>query len=140
MALQGHGISYRAKRGSGGFTLVEVLVASAILAAGMVAVLQAFSVAVKGLDSAREVMAVADGFEDKLAEVELASWPKRDPPLQDGGTWATPAGMLTWQLSSTTLLSTTNATLFGITLEAMPAGRPGRYLVATEWLSVRERR
>jgi prepilin-type N-terminal cleavage/methylation domain-containing protein len=126
-------------RKPGGFTLVEVLVATVILAAGMTAVLRGFSVAVNGLDSAREVLAATDGFEDKLAELQLSAWPKREPPARDGGTWATPAGSLTWKLQSDTLISMTNATLHRLVLEAVPVGRPGGYMIATEWLDVRGR-
>lgn len=126
-------------RKSDGFTLVEVLVASVILAAGMIAILRGFSVAVNGLDSAREVMAVSDCFEDKLAELQLSSWPKREPPPRDGGTWSTPAGVMIWQLQSDTLISMTNAALHHVVLEAAPVGRPGRYMIATEWLDVRGR-
>ena len=123
-----------------GFTLVEILVAAVIMSAGMIAILQGFSVAVNGLDAAREVMVVSDCFEDKLVGLQLSSWPKREPPMQDGGTWTTPAGLLDWQLHSGTLLSSTNATLHSVVLEAVPVGRPGRYVVATEWLDLRERR
>ena len=124
----------------GGFTLVEVLVATVILSAGMLAVLQGFSVAVHGLDSTREVLAFSDVFEDKMAEMELSTWPKREPPARDGGAWVTPAGLMTWQLRSEPLITKTNATLYRVVLEAAPVGRPGKYIVATEWLNVQGRR
>lgn len=122
-----------------GFTLIEVLVATVILAAGMTAVLRGFSVAVDALDSAREVLAATDAFEDKLVELQLSAWPKREPPVRDAGTWATPAGVLAWQLQSESLMATTNATLYRLVMEAVPVGRSGRYMMATEWLDVRGR-
>jgi prepilin-type N-terminal cleavage/methylation domain-containing protein len=126
--------------GKSGFTLVEVLVASVILAAGLIAVLQGFSVTVNGLDTTREVMAVSDCVEEKLAELEISSWPRREPPPRDGGLWQTAAGPLTWRLHSEALISTTNATLHRVVLETVPVGRSRRYVVATEWLTMRERR
>lgn len=126
--------------GKSGFTLVEVLVASVILAAGLIAVLQGFSVAVNGLDTTREVLAVSDCVEEKLTELEIASWPRREPPPREGGLWQTEAGSLTWQLHSDVLMSSTNATLHRIVLDTVPVGQSRRYVVATEWLTMRERR
>jgi prepilin-type N-terminal cleavage/methylation domain-containing protein len=126
--------------GKSGFTLVEVLVASVILAAGLIAVLQGLSIAVNGLDASREVMAVSDCVEGKLAEIEISQWPRHEPPLRDGGTWQTPAGPVTWELHSETMSSTTNATLHRVVLGAVPVGRTRRYVAATEWLTVRGRR
>jgi prepilin-type N-terminal cleavage/methylation domain-containing protein len=123
--------------GKQGFTLVEVLVASVILVAGMVAVLRGFSVAVDAIDSSREVLEVSDFFDNKLAELEIATWPQRDPPVADSGVWESSMGSIAWRFHSNPVTIASNATLHRLYLEAIPMGRVTQYGIATEWLSVR---
>jgi Tfp pilus assembly protein PilV len=132
-------VERKAGTGAGGFTLVEALVASAILAAGMIAVLQGYGVAVMALDTSREVMAVTEKLEETLAGWELSAWPRRQPPARDGGTWATPAGAMEWQGRGDEVMATTNSTLYRVTLESAPDGGAVRYGMVTEWLDVRGR-
>jgi len=61
------------RTGNRGFTLIEVLVASVILFAGLGAVLRAYSMAVEALGIASETLAVSDLFREKAVLVELQS-------------------------------------------------------------------
>jgi hypothetical protein len=58
-------------RRAGGFTLIEVLVASVILFAGLGGVLKAYSMAVAALDSATDVLITSSWMHDKAVALEL---------------------------------------------------------------------
>jgi prepilin-type N-terminal cleavage/methylation domain-containing protein len=59
------------RTGNKAFTLIEVLVASVILFAGLGAVLKAYSTAVIALDSAADVLTSTAWLRDKAAVMEL---------------------------------------------------------------------
>lgn len=59
------------KIGSNGFTLIEVLVASVILFAGLGAVLKAYSLAVVAMDSAADKLAICQIIQEKAAELDV---------------------------------------------------------------------
>lgn len=61
------------RTGSGGFTLVEVLVATVILFAGLGAVLQAYSMAVVALDAADMSLAATDLLSERATLLELTA-------------------------------------------------------------------
>lgn len=123
------------EKGSGGFTLVEVLVAAVILAAGMVAVLRGFSLAVNALDASQERLTVSSLLENKLAELELSAWPKRELAGAPAGRWDTPSGVFLWEARGERLMAASNAVLVRVTVEATLDRSPSRsYTAATEWL------
>lgn len=125
-------------KGAVGFTLVEVLVAAIILVAGMTAVLRGLSLAVDSLDAAEEVLTVSRFLENKLAEAEVGSWPRREWSGPSGGRWDTRAGGLDWQCGTETLVDTTNFVLTRILLQAESRRAPDQpFQVCTEWLGWR---
>lgn len=125
-------------KGAAGFTLVEVLVAAVILAAGMAAVLRGLSIAVSSLDAAEEVLTVSCFLENKLAEAELGSWPRREWSGETGGRWEMRAGGLGWQCGTESLAATTNFVLTRILLRAESRRAPDQpFEVCTEWLGWR---
>lgn len=125
-------------KGAAGFTLVEVLVAAVILAAGMAAVLRGLSVAVDSLDAAEEVLTVSSFLENKLAEAEIGSWPQREWSGGAGGRWEAPAGVFTWQCGTESLVAATNMVLTRILLQAGSRGEAdASFRVGTEWLGWR---
>lgn len=61
----------RRRRGTRGFTLIEVLVATVILAIGLLAALTAFSMAARASGASRNDTVVPLLAEEKLAEVQM---------------------------------------------------------------------
>lgn len=59
------------RTGSDGFTLIEVLVASVILFAGLGAVLKAYSLAVVAMESAADKLAICQVIQQKAAELDV---------------------------------------------------------------------
>jgi len=59
------------RTGNRGFTLIEVLVASVILFAGLGAILKAYSLAVEALGAAEDTLAATDLLAGKAASLEL---------------------------------------------------------------------
>lgn len=59
------------RTGIKGFTLIEVLVASVILFAGLGAILKAYSLAVEALNTAEDTLAATDLLSGKAARLEL---------------------------------------------------------------------
>ena len=59
------------RTGNSAFTLIEVLVASVILFAGLGAVLKAYSMAVIALDSAADILVSTAWLRDKASVLEL---------------------------------------------------------------------
>jgi len=59
------------KTGNKGFTLIEVLVASVILFAGLGAVLKAYSLAVVAMESAGDKLSVCQVIQAKVGELDL---------------------------------------------------------------------
>jgi len=114
---------------------VEVLVAAAILAAGMVAVLRGFSVAAHALDTAQQVLTVSTRMENTLAELELAGWPRRELGGAPAGRWDTPVGGFAWQAGGERWMVTTNAVLTRVVVRVTPEGRSREsYTIGTAWL------
>ena len=69
------------RTGNRGFSLIEVLVASVILFAGLGAVLRAYSMAVEALGSASDALSASDLLREKavLAELRLMASPEPLP-------------------------------------------------------------
>jgi len=57
--------------GNKGFSLIEILVASVILFAGLGAVLKAYSLAVVAMESAADKLAICQVFQNKASELDL---------------------------------------------------------------------
>jgi len=73
------------RTGNRGFSLIEVLVASVILFAGLGAVLKAYSMAVQALGAASETLATSDLLREKAVSVDLQFIASPDAiPAQDG--------------------------------------------------------
>lgn len=73
------------RRGAGdGFTLIEVLVTSVILFAGLGAVLKAYSLAVVALEASSDVLATSSLLGNKAADLELQMMATRGQGLSGG--------------------------------------------------------
>lgn len=71
-------------RGSRGFTLVEVLVASAILATALIALAGAFAMGVKQNGVAKEETVMAAFAQDKMEQLKRLSWAQLQALFTDG--------------------------------------------------------
>lgn len=79
------------------FTLVEVLVAVAILATGVVLVLRAFSIAIVGLDRSRNSLWAHMVMRDRFSEVTMSLRGGTDPGTGTvNGRTENPGGVFLW--------------------------------------------
>ena len=114
------------------FTLIEVLVASVILFAGLGAVLKAYSMAVAALDSAGDILVSTAWLREKVAVMELQG--------ADGGGLMPGSGRVQldgrayqWEVDARDQAITPNLKLESalIQLTRFPAGTP--HLLHAEW-------
>lgn len=88
------------RTGNSGFSLIEVLVASVILFAGLGAVLKAYSMAVEALGAASETLWASELLSEKAAGVDLQAMASRDS-VQDQSGRETKAGVdYVWDIQS----------------------------------------
>lgn len=125
------------RTGNNAFTLIEVLVASVILFAGLGAVLKAYSMAVTALDSAADVLVSTAWLRDKTAVMELQG--KDGGALMSGGGQTRLEGRdYRWEVDARDQAITPNLKLQSavITITRSPSGTPR--LLQAEWALFRE--
>lgn len=86
-----------------GFTLIEVVVATVILASALVAALATYGAELRALSRAREVLIAVELAEDRLTAIELTA-ADRLPNLPDSlaeGSFAEPFSEYSWQADAT---------------------------------------
>ena len=81
-----------------GLTLIEVLVAVAILSVGMVAIFSSFDVSVSALAASREALTAGMLLQEKLAELEIEGLPS-----SSRGRFAGPGGRFWWDVAASGL-------------------------------------
>ena len=119
-----------------GFTLIEVLVASVILFAGLVAVLGAFGSAVTALGQAADVLAETQIIEEKACEVELEAGPDRQQLHSSSGSCVPPFERYTWDVTSRGVSTFEGAELAEVDISAGRALAPDRRLLVTQWAQI----
>ena len=120
------------RTGNNAFTLIEVLVASVILFAGLGAVLKAYSMAVIALDSAADVLVSTAWLRDKAAVMELQG--KDGGALMSGGGQTRLEGReYRWEVDAREQTITPNLKLQSATISITrsPSGAP--HLLQAEW-------
>jgi len=125
------------RTGNSAFTLIEVLVASVILFAGLGAVLKAYSMAVIALDSAADILVSTAWLRDKASVLELQG--------KDGGVLMSGGGQVQlecrdyrWKVDARDQAITPNLKLQSavISIVRSPSGAP--HLLQAEWALFRE--
>ena len=122
---------------SAAFTLIEVLVASVILFAGLGAVLKAYSMAVIALDSAADILVSTAWLRDKASVLELQG--KDGGVLMSGGGQARLEGRdYRWDVDAREQAITPDLKLQSavISITRSPSGTP--HLLHAEWALFRE--
>lgn len=120
------------RTGNSAFTLIEVLVASVILFAGLGAVLKAYSMAVIALDSAADILVSTAWLRDKASALELLG--KDGSALMSGGGQTRLEGReYRWEVDARDQAITPNLKLQSavITMTRSPSGTP--HLLQAEW-------
>ena len=87
--------------GSEGYSLIEVLVATVVLFAGLTAVLGTFNAAVSALDAASETLASTEVLKARMAELDLHRQGTSMETLASSGTSAWLGEDYRWQLEAT---------------------------------------
>jgi len=88
---------------TGGFTLIEVLIAVVVLSVGIVLILQALHGALSAWDGGVERMRSAMLVQEKLEEWRLAARLTGEIPASDRGGFETPFADYRWQVESETV-------------------------------------
>jgi general secretion pathway protein I len=86
------------RRRTGGFTLLEVLVAVAVFAIGVTAVLQGFQVCMHAMERARDVLVCSRLASQRLDDLRLMSR-SGETPKSSGGTFDDPFEAYAWDVS-----------------------------------------
>ncbi|MEI6564560.1 MAG: prepilin-type N-terminal cleavage/methylation domain-containing protein [bacterium] len=125
------------RTGSSGFTLIEVLVASVILFAGLGAVLKAYSLAVVAMDSAMDKLNSCQVMREKAMELEPQVTGTLGDPLT-GGDGRTVIGSreYLWHIETSRLVLTHDVSLLraAIRVNRSMTGQP--YTLVCEWAQI----
>jgi len=103
--------TFATRSGAAGFTLIEVVVAVAILATALVAWLATYGSELRSLSRAREYAVAAELAEDRLAAVAFFAvdrLPNLPDSLEDG-TFGDPFGEYRWVVEASSLSGTSLA-------------------------------
>lgn len=120
-----------------GFTLIEVLVATVILFAGLAAVLGAYSAAVTALDRATDVLAATHVLQERAAELELAAGLNRQGLAAGSGFYGEGVSRYSWAVSCRTATTAAGVELSEAVIAVRRALRTDQYSLVTHWVQVR---
>lgn len=121
-----------------GFTLIEVLVASVILFAGLGAVLKAYSAAVSTLDSASDILTSTLLMREKAVDLELQAKGGTGSLNGGGGQIQLDGREYRWEVDAReqSVAPDINILSAVIHLGRVPSGTP--HLLQAEWVRFRE--
>jgi hypothetical protein len=124
-------------RRTSGFTLIEVLVASVILFAGLGAILRAYSMAVSALDSASDVLVTSAWLRDRAAAIELQV-KAGEGALSGGGRTRLEGREYLWEVDAREQSVTPDVKLQAavISITRSPSGTP--HFLQSEWALFRD--
>ncbi len=119
--------------GSKGFTLIEVLVASVILFAGLGAVLKAYSLAVVAMELAADKLALCQIVQEKTAEFELQA-PNAGAVLPSGEGRQRVGGFeYLWRVQAVRQVLTPQVSVLRIVLDVNRANSAQGISCVSEW-------
>jgi len=128
------------RTGNNAFTLIEVLVASVILFAGLGAVLKAYSLAVVAMESASDKLAVYQVIQEKAAELDLQVsdssevLPSGDGPQKVGG------HDYLWRVQTARQALTPEVSVLRAAIEVSRVNRPQVDGCICEWTQFKKKR
>lgn len=122
--------------GESGFTLVEVLVASVILCAGLIAVLRAFGSAVEALGYANDVLVAAQIAEAKASEVELDAGLDRSRLHSSSGVVREPNGDYSWMVTCRDVSTTAGEQLRELEISVGRLTSRGPCVLVSQWATI----
>jgi prepilin-type N-terminal cleavage/methylation domain-containing protein len=118
---------------SAGFTLIEVLVASVILFAGLAAVLGAYSSAVTALDRAGDVLAATLILQQKASEVEWMAGTNPRGLSSAAGTSGSLPSLYDWKTDCRRLPTETGRGVTEVVIDVRRHLRTEPYSLVTRW-------
>jgi prepilin-type N-terminal cleavage/methylation domain-containing protein len=118
---------------SSGFTLIEVLVATVILFAGLAAVLGAYSSAVTAMDRAAEVLVATQLLQKKAAEVEWAVRVEPQKLNSSAGIYGTPPVRYDWGIDCQRLSLAAGGEVTEVVIDVNRQSRADHYTLTTQW-------
>jgi prepilin-type N-terminal cleavage/methylation domain-containing protein len=121
-----------------GFTLIEVLVATVILFAGLAAVLGAYSSAVTALDRATDMLMATSLLQEKAADVELAAGLNRLGMTSSSGSYGSGASRYSWTVTCRPLESAAGVEISEAVIDVRRAIQAGQHSLVTQWAPVRQ--
>ena len=123
--------------GNNGFTLIEVLVASVILFAGLGAVLKSFSLAVVAMESAADKLAVYQVIQEKAEELDLQVSGGDDVLPAGGGSQMVGGFEYLWRVEATRQVLTPQVSVVSAEIEVVRANRSQIERCICEWTQFR---
>lgn len=121
------------RTGNNAFTLIEVLVASVILFAGLGAALKAYSLAVVAMESAADKLAVYQVIQEKAAELDLQVAGGGDTLLSGDGRKKVGGYEYLWQVQATRQVLTPEVSVLRAAIEVARVNRPQVDGCMCEW-------
>lgn len=127
------------RTGSDGFTLIEVLVASVILFAGLGAVLKAYSLAVVAMESAADKLAVCQVMAQKAAELDLQVSGSAGVLPSEQGQQRIGGVAYLWRVQASRAVLTPQLSVLSTAIEVARANRPQLNYCLCEWTQFQEK-
>lgn len=128
------------KTGNSGFTLIEVLVASVILFAGLGAVLKAYSLAVVAMDAAAETLSICQIAQQVGGELEVQVSRSMDALPSGEGRQIAGGSEYSWQVRTDRKILTPEVSALQVALEVAKAHHPRVHIYHYEWAQFQERK
>ncbi|MEI6168177.1 MAG: prepilin-type N-terminal cleavage/methylation domain-containing protein [bacterium] len=127
------------RTGSDGFTLIEVLVASVILFAGLGAVLKAYSLAVVAMEAAADKLAVCQVMDQKAAELDLQVSGSANVLPSGQGQQRVGGAAYLWRVQASREMLTPQLSVLSAAIEVARANRPQLHSYLCEWAQFQEK-
>ena len=122
-----------------GFTLIEVLVATVILFAGLAAVLGAYSSAVTALDRSTDVLAATQILQEQAAALSLAAGPDRRGLASGAGSCEGLSFRYEWSVTCQRILTPGGVSMTEAVITAGRANQQGGcHSLVSQWSPVEE--